>query len=71
VTNVFRRQIKVEQGMVGGAIDLLETKHKTPSTRRQVYNDEHRSSEPIVKKKVGPGRGRKKLIGFSGVGRAG
>lgn len=72
VTNIFRRQIKVEQGMVALRDDLLEVNRKMPSARRQIYNDEHRSSEPILKKKVAPGRGRKKkLIGVAGVGGAG
>jgi hypothetical protein len=71
VTNIFRRQIKVEQGMVGLRDDILEANRKTPSARRQIYNDEHRSSEPIPPpQKVGPGRGRKKkaIVGVVGVG---
>jgi hypothetical protein len=72
VNNVFRRHIKVEQRIVGLRDDLLEINRKMPSARRQVYNDENRSSEPILKKKVAPGRGRKKkLIGVSGMGSVG
>lgn len=56
VLNVFRRAIKLKHAEMDFQDDCLEQAGAPPSNRRQVYNEEHRSSEPIPIKRRPPPR---------------
>jgi hypothetical protein len=72
VMNVFRRHIRLEANVTSLKDDILEGARLTPSAKRQIYNDEHRSSLPIQPRpKSNAGRKKKKVLGVTAVGSVG